>query len=427
MSSLAQTKPELHNTNTSNSGPAAGKSVAVAHKKVNVGGLHLPAHQAVHVPADQKHEILIIPASSTANWGSYYTIDIREKNILLHNLTLQMNYGVVTGSGLTGYFNPSFYHWTRIEVYQCGAVIDTIYGNQQFLFNQMLFYDEDRTAINYAAGCYGSTTAAIANRTALSSTSTTNTFYCPLRTYFDQTKMALLTDNHAIQLRVYTETLANAFYVTAGSITSCPINSVNAICEVTRLDSAVAHNQLVAMQSQPHHYICHDNHYGTWTIPANTSLSTIVLSSIVGPIAALIFTVRQSMVATSATVNPWSYIPITSFHLLDAASTSLTGGQSIPSTLATNILNSGWVKSSYNTEQGFGPVDSKANMYMWSFSADIISSLEHGRCLGSRKFNGNEQLQLVLPTNGNALTLDVYAIGENILEQTEFSIKKIAM
>ena len=105
MSSLTQTKPEVHNTNTSNSGAAANKATAVAHKKVNVGGLHLPAHQAVHVPADQRHEVILIPASSTANWGSYYTIDIREKNILLHNITLQFNYGVVTGSGLTGYFN----------------------------------------------------------------------------------------------------------------------------------------------------------------------------------------------------------------------------------------------------------------------------------------------------------------------------------
>ena len=177
--SSAPTKPEVHNTNTSNSGPAAGKSIAAAHKRVNVGGLHLPAHQAVHLPSDQKHETLIIPASSTAAWGSYYTIDIREKNVLLHNITLQFNYAAVVGSGLTGYFNPSFYHWTRIEIYQAGQVIDTIYGNEQFLLNQMLFYDENRTAINNVAGVYGTGTAATTNRTALSSQSTTNTFYCP--------------------------------------------------------------------------------------------------------------------------------------------------------------------------------------------------------------------------------------------------------
>ena len=72
-------KPEVHNTNTSNSGPAANKATAAAGKRHNVGGLHLPAHQAVHLPSDQKHETLIIPASSTAAWSSYYTIDIREK------------------------------------------------------------------------------------------------------------------------------------------------------------------------------------------------------------------------------------------------------------------------------------------------------------------------------------------------------------
>ena len=169
MSSLTQTKPEVHHTNTSNSGAGANKATAVAGKKVNVGGLHLPAAQSIALPSDQKHETLLIPASSTANWGSYYTIDIREKNILLHNITLQFNYGVVTGTGLTGYFNPSFYHWTRIEIYQGGSVIDTIYGNEMFLLNQMMFYDEDRIAINYSAGCYGASTAAVANRTALSS------------------------------------------------------------------------------------------------------------------------------------------------------------------------------------------------------------------------------------------------------------------
>ena len=123
----------------------------------------------------------------------------------------------------------------------------------------------------------------------------------------------------------------------------------------------------------------------------------------------------------------FTYIPITSFHLLDAASTSLVGGQPIPSTLATNILNANWIKSSYNTENALGVVNNSAYMYMWSFSADIISAMEHGRCLGSRKFMGNERLQLVLPSNASNIIVDVYALTENVLEQTEISIKKVAM
>ena len=423
--STIQTKPEVFNTNTSNSGQGAAKSTAAAGKRVNVGGLNLPVTQAVHLPSDQRHETLFIPSSSTPAWGSYYTIDIREKNILLHNITLQFNYATVVGSTnpqLTGYFNPSYFHWNRIEIYQGGSVIDTIYGNQQFIMNQFMFYDEDRLSMNNVAGNY----ASVANRTLLSSLSTPNTFYCPLRTYFDQTKMALLTENHSIQLRVYTDLLANVFYDTSGTLTSSNINSVNAICEVTRLDASTAHNQLMEITKQPHHSIMHDCHYGTFNIPLRSTATTLVLSSIVGNIAALFFTCRTSLVTTS-TASPFNYIPITSFHLLDSASTSLVGGQPIPSTLATNILNMEWCKSSYNTENALGAVNNSSYVYMWSFSADILSALESGRCLGSRKFVGQEQLMLVIPSNEANIIVDVYALAENVLEQNEFTIKKVSM
>ena len=108
--SSAPTKPEVHNTNTGNSGGAAHKAQAGAHKRVNVGGLHLPAAQSVHLPSDQKHETLIIPSSSTPAWNSFYTVDIRGKNVLIHNITLQLNYAAVVGTTLTGYFNPSWFH-----------------------------------------------------------------------------------------------------------------------------------------------------------------------------------------------------------------------------------------------------------------------------------------------------------------------------
>ena len=42
MSSTTQTKPEVHHTNTSTSGPAAGKAVAAAGKRHSVGSFHLP-------------------------------------------------------------------------------------------------------------------------------------------------------------------------------------------------------------------------------------------------------------------------------------------------------------------------------------------------------------------------------------------------
>ena len=62
---------------------------------------------------------------------------------------------------------------------QGGSTIDTIYGNEQFLLNNILFYDEDRLSLNNAAGNYANTT----QRGLLSSASNTNTFYIPLRTH----------------------------------------------------------------------------------------------------------------------------------------------------------------------------------------------------------------------------------------------------
>ena len=73
---------------------------------------------------------------------------------------------------------------------QGGSTIDTIYGNQQFLLNNILFYDEDRLSLNNAAGNYANTT----QRGLLSSAATTNTFYIPLRTHLNQSKMHLLND-----------------------------------------------------------------------------------------------------------------------------------------------------------------------------------------------------------------------------------------
>jgi hypothetical protein len=74
----------------------------------------------------------VVPSSSSAAFSSFFTIDIKEKNIIMNNICLQFNLSAVTGSGLTGYFNPAWYFFQRIEIVQGGTIIDTIYGNSQF-------------------------------------------------------------------------------------------------------------------------------------------------------------------------------------------------------------------------------------------------------------------------------------------------------
>lgn len=414
-----QSTPAVYSTNSDS--PSNQKTTAAAGLRVKAGGLNLPIGQAVSIPVGLRHETLIIPSSSTPSFGGFFTIDIRQKNILLNNITLQFNCSAISGTGVTGYFNPAHYFFQRIEVIQNSNVIDTIYGNQQFLLDQILYFDEQRLALNQASGLYSST----AQRTLLSSTTTPNTLYVNLRTYFDQTKIAILTEQHAVQLRIYMDSFANVFTQTGGAIpASATINSCNAILKVTTLDSDTANRRLQDMTVSPHHHIFHDVHYGTFSVPAGNLSTSIVLAPIVGNVASLMFTIRASTVGAQA----WVYSQLASFAILSSSSENIVGGQVLPASLCANILNGDWVKSSYNTETSFGVNDQKANVYIWSFSADPISALSYGQALTSRRMIGSEQLvlnfQSPLPAQ---VQVDVYAFVESILEVTPSSVKKISL
>ena len=419
MSAAHNVHPPLpHEVNTTSQNGA--KTAAIAGHRTKVHGLNLPATQAVSLPSAQKQEILIIPSSSTPAFGSFFTINIDNKNIIINNMYLQFNYGTVVGSTLTGYFNPSWYHFLRCELIMNGQTVDTIYGNQQFLLHQKLFYDEDRLALNQAAGQYNST----AQRTLLSSQSTTNTFYIPLRCFLNESKMHLLSNTDSCQIRIYMDTLANIFYVSAGTLTSCAFNSANLIMDITRIDQDESTKRIIDMHQHNHHYIFHTTSYFPATIPSGVSSATLILASIVGNVSHLLFTLRASTVGLGA----FSYTQLASFALLDNASSNIVGGQALPAALCANLLNAQWCLSSYNTETAFGATNNNANFYMYSFSTDPVDAILHGRSLGSRKFVGSEQLVLNFPSAlGANLSLDCYAFIENILEQGTFSVKKISM
>lgn len=416
MSSTPNPTPATVNSDSTSN----GKVIAASGSRVMAGNLNLPVNQAVSLPSELKHEILIIPASSQASWNGFHTIDIREQNIILNNITLQFNLGAVVGSSLVGYFNPGWFFFQRIEIVQGGNVIDTIYSNSQFVLNQLLEFDEDRLSNNTACGRYDSSL----NRMGLSSQSTTNNYYVNLKTFFDQSKsIHLLSSASNIQLRIYMDSLQNAFYVSSGTLTSCAINACNAICRVTRLDNASAQQRLGDMTLRKNHFIMHDTHYGTFTIPSGVLSSTIILAPIVGNVACLFFTVR----ASTATNQQWVYTQLASWALLDSAGTNLVGGQVIPASLSANILNRDWCKSSYNTETSFGINDQKSNVYIWSFSADMVQSLSSGVALNSRKFGGQEQLVLNLNSTTTQLQVDVYAYVENVLEVGTNHVKKMSL
>ena len=51
-------------------------------------GLNLPQRQSVTVPSNLKSEVVIIPSTSTPNWGSYFIFDIKERNCIISDLVL---------------------------------------------------------------------------------------------------------------------------------------------------------------------------------------------------------------------------------------------------------------------------------------------------------------------------------------------------
>jgi hypothetical protein len=340
----------------------------------------------------------------------------------MNDITLQFNMGLPTGSSMVGLaMNPCWQWINRLEIVQGGNVISTLQGSQMFLMAQLLDWEEDRVAINNAASPYNSS----AQQKVMAGL-TSPTYYATLKTYFNQDKVPILNDSMAVQLRVYMANLLDCATVTTGTLTTFPINSVNAICKVTRLDSLTSQNHLKAMAIQPYHHVFHDNVYFPYSVPSGVTTVTTVLSGITGNVAALYFTVRASTIGAGFT----AFTQLASFNIPDNTGTNIVGGQNLTASLCANILNKDWCKSSYFSETSFGSaaIDNKANFYCFAFSGDIVSALSYGQCLTSRRFTGNETLTLVFPSAlAGAVQVDVYASVESILEISPSSVKKILM
>ena len=388
-------------------------------------GLEVTASQSRGTPPGLSHEVIIIPSTNIPVYGSMFIVDIREMNVILHNITLQFNISAI--SGLTGtvtnnpHFAPAFWLFTRIEILQNQNVIDTIYPTQQFIAQQFLEIDEDRLFINNCCGNYSSQ---IHRNTMATNTSN---YLVNLRTYFDEAHLPILSNSHQIQLRVYMDTLANQ--VNQSSLTGTPVatlNFCNAICKVTRLDTNTAASKLQALMKQPTHRFFHDVRYGLFSAASGVSSAQIVLTPIVGKVALLFFVIRDT--AALSGNNFYKFKAIKDFAILNAASTNIVGGQSIPSAVALQYLNYYWCQSSYTSETALGLTDNTANVYCWSFSSDPVQAYTNGRLLGSKQFTGAEQLQINFASALTAAAnIDVYALTESMIEIGQNYVKKLSL
>ena len=395
-------------------------------------GLNLNDDQSsIAAPSNLKSEIIIIPSTSSPNWGSYFIFDVKERNSIISDIIINFNIGAISGvsSAPTSYphFVPATFFLSKVELVVNNVTIDTLYPVQEFISQQFLNDDSDRILINNMQGNY----ASIAQRYTISSA--TSNYYIKLRSFYNETNLPILSDAHNLQIRCYTDSLANLVEKSTGTGTAAAtINYANVICKVTKLPAEIAQARLNAMVKSPEHNIFHNVRYSPFAISSGSASATIVLTPFVENIVSLFFVVRSTSSLTGD--NCYQFTKIKDFAILDSSSSNTVGGQAIPSALAIQYLNNFYSQSSYTSETDIGcniaqtVTDNKANVYCWSFSSNPVLSLEKGLLLGHRKFVGNEQLQLNFTSSlSAAVQVDVFAYCQSAIEQASGYIKVYAL
>lgn len=385
-------------------------------KVVTKHGHKVPAHQYSTDYAPARSETVIVPSTNTPLFGSQFTIDIRDLNVVVHDLTMQFNLSAIS-TMTSGMFVPAQFLVDHIDVVMNGNIIDTYYPLDQFLQSQLFQRDEDRALQNTAAGHYASTTQRIALATGA------NSYYLPLFDFFRQAKLVALLENvHNVQLRVFMNPLAN---VTSGTGTAvATINSCNLLMRVTRLREEEARRLKGEMAvSKALHYKFTDLRTQSNTINSGVSSANIILSAITGPVAYLVFVVRPSASLTGN--GAFAFTAIASYEILNNSGQNIVGGQAINNSEALLVIGNNNSKSSYLAENALGITNNNANVYVYSFAADAVDSSENAVSSGVHNFSGSEQLKINFTSSlGAAVQVDVLAYTEAMLSMTPGGAKK---
>lgn len=395
-----------------------------SHTLSSVSGLNLHRQQHAEMPP-AKHEYIIVPSSSAPSWGGYHVVDVKEKDIIVHDIIARFNVSPITG--LTGsvanfpHYTPAQFWMVRVEIVIGGIVIDTLYATEQFIRNNLYHTDEDRRLTNNSMGAYDS----LAQRNALATT--TSSYFVNFYTLFKQAHIPLLFNHTEVQLRFYMDNAANntnQSTLTGNSVSS--IISMDLVLKVSRIPqqySSVLKKQIIG---KPHHYKFHETRYGTFNVQSGVSSTNLVLAPFSGSISLIYFVVRPLTGLTNN--NQYQFTAINSFYLLNSSSTNISGGQSITNAMALQVFNKHWSLSSYCGETALGLTDNKANVYMYSFSADPIESMEKGITLNTYKFSGTEQLFInFASTLAAPHQVDVFALCDSVLEIGASHVKKLSI
>ena len=378
--------------------------------------LRVNSSQSVRLPK-MEHLTVLIPSTSQPSWSGYSIFDLKEKNCSIHEITIKLNISPITG--LTGTaanypnYNPAFFFLQRLEIVINNNIIDTIYPEEQWLRQQLFEFDEKRKYNNLMCGDYSNPS----QRALLASAQ--NDYYIPLWSFFKQTHLTLINTSHEVQLRCYWNSAANNINV--GTLTGTPISTINSgvlLVKLSRHDQPTIQNKIIDLGKITHSRFT-ELRYGTFVINSGVSSSNIVLTPIVGPVAFLIFIVRNTTNLNGT--NYWNFQAVKDWSILDASSTNITGGVQITHAEALYLLNKDYVQSSYTTE-------TNANVYIYGFSGNVSDIIHSGRSYGYHYFQGNEQILINFnsPLTQN-VQVDVYAYCDAAVEQALNYVKKISV
>lgn len=391
--------------------------------RISHSGLNLPIEQAEEHPSGFKHETIIIPSTSQVNSfnGSMIVFDLREKNLIIDDISLQFNVNAITGwtdnNNSFPYFCNCWEWFSRIEFVINNTVIDTMYSTESFIKQQLFNEERERQIDNYIGSPYRAGDDQVI---AKAKASTTSDYIIKLKSFYKQIKLSVLTENHTSQLRVYLRSTNDVVIRTSGTGTpSVSINYANLIVKAIKLPAHIIQKHHQEMMKKPFHTLFFDTRYQTNQLSSGITNATIVLSSITGRCPYLFFVVRNA--GFNATYDNYqNFIQIKNFQLLDAGGSSLCGGQLISD--AINTMNSSHLSlSQYQLEDG-------AKVYVWSFSSDLIRAFHTAAPLSSHEMKGAEQLQIQFNSaTENSVQVDVWAATECLLEVKHNSVRKLIL
>ena len=309
----------------------------------------------------------------------------------------------------------AFKWFTNVTYSYQGSVVDTVTSDQNFIHQQISFDDQDRIYINTASGNYQSQ----ASRYLLGQTS--NIYQVPLRSLINQIQPEILNSSaHSIRVAVTLDSLVNILDVGLLTGASMTINSVSLLVKMQKLDIPTINyklNQLLRIGK--YQDIFCSNLQQQFTVLAGATSAIINLPNFINSnINYIYFTIRPiNSLTKSASFN---YVNnIVSYHLINSSGESLCGGQPILSNIGLYVLNRDSTRGSSSTAIG-------SSTFFWFHSTDPIRTLQTGTPLGSRLYNGSENLTLVF---NNALAInqqvDIYASAVSIFNQTTNGVSKL--